>query len=74
MFWYNPTTRTMERVPAPAFDAQAIEMLSGHPESDKYIEEYRDWRQTLDIAEALQLTGETFRALHRGEEPPPRRS
>jgi len=74
MFWYNPTTRTMERVPAPIVESQAIELLSGHPDSDKYIEEYRSWRQTLGIAEALQLTGETFRALHRGEEPPPRRS
>jgi hypothetical protein len=74
MLWYNPTTRTTEHVPAPVFDVQAIEMLSGHPDSDKFIEEYRDWRQTLGIAEALQLTGETLRALHLGDEPPPRRS
>ena len=27
-------------------DAQAIELLSGHPGSDEFIEEYRRWRAT----------------------------
>jgi hypothetical protein len=60
VFWYNPTTHTMEKVPAPLVDAQAIEMLSGHPDSDEFIEEYRVWRASGDIVEALQRTGETF--------------
>jgi hypothetical protein len=74
MFWYNPTRRTVEEISAPVVDAQAIETLSGHPDSDVFIEEYRDWRRTLGVVEALQLTGETFRMIHRGEEPPPQRS
>jgi hypothetical protein len=60
MHWYNPTTQTMEEVPAPLVDAQAIEVLSGHPDSDEFIEEYRTWRSSCDIVEALQHTGETF--------------
>ena len=27
-------------------EAQAIELLSGHPGSDEFIEEYRRWRAT----------------------------
>ena len=37
MRWYNPTLRAEEEVPAPMSDAQAIEMLSGHPDSDRFI-------------------------------------
>jgi hypothetical protein len=56
----------MESVPAPTFDAQAIQMLSGHPNSGEFIEEYRRQRQPLGIVEALQRTGDTFRMIHRG--------
>jgi hypothetical protein len=70
MFWYNPAIRTMEHVGAPVVDAQAIHMLSGHPNSGEYIEEYRRQRQTYGIVEALQRTGDIFRMIHRGEEPP----
>jgi hypothetical protein len=68
MYWYNPTTRTMENVPAPVADARAIEMLSGHPNSDEFIYQYRVWRQTCGIVEALQRTGDAFRMRHREEE------
>jgi hypothetical protein len=61
MYWYNPKTRTMEDVPAPLVDAQAIEMLSGHPDSDEFIEVYRRWRASYGIVEALQRTGDEFR-------------
>jgi hypothetical protein len=61
MYWYNPKTRTMEDVPAPLVDAQAIEMLSGHPDSDEFIEVYRRWRAPYGIVEALQRTGDEFR-------------
>jgi hypothetical protein len=40
MRWYNPKCRE-EEVPAPISDAQAIELLSGHPGSDEFIEEYQ---------------------------------
>jgi hypothetical protein len=69
MYWYNPTTCTMEEdASAPVVDTQAIEMLSGHPESDEFIEEYRRWRQSCGIVEALQRTVDTFRMRHREEE------
>jgi hypothetical protein len=69
MYWYNPTTRMMEEdAPTPLVDAQAINMLSGHPDSDEFIEEYRRWRQSYGIVEALQRTGDTFRMRHREEE------
>src|SRR5215216_1668940 len=46
MRWYNPLRRVYEEVPVPMSDAQAIELLSGHPDSDEFIEEYRRWRAT----------------------------
>jgi hypothetical protein len=45
MHWYNPLTIEEEEVSAPMLDAQAIEMLSGHRDSDRFIEEYRIWRE-----------------------------
>jgi hypothetical protein len=71
MFWYNPVIRTMEQVGAPVVDVQAIHMLSGHPNSGQFIEEYRRQRQTDGIVEALQHTGDIFRMIHRRKEPPP---
>ena len=61
MRWYNPLRRVEEEVPAPMSDAQAIELLSGHPHSDEFIEEYRRWRATQpDVVRALILTGGAF--------------
>jgi hypothetical protein len=69
--WYNPTTRVVEEVPAPMSDAQAIEMLSGHPDSDRFIEEYRRQSAThQDHVDALILTGATFYKEHRRGQPP----
>jgi hypothetical protein len=71
MEWYNPKTRAQEEVPAPMSEAQAIEMLSGHPSSDRFIEEYRRLRGVhRDIVVALTLTGETFYWEHRKAQPP----
>ncbi|MCA1740311.1 MAG: hypothetical protein LC740_16250 [Actinobacteria bacterium] len=71
MHWYNPTTRTEEDVPAPMSDAQAIEMLSGHPDSDWFIEEYKRLCTIHeDVVEALALTGEEFYWAHRRGHPP----
>jgi hypothetical protein len=71
MHWYNPTTREEEEVPAPISDAQAIEMLSGHPDSDRFIEEYRRQSAThQDHVEALTLTGDTIYLEHRRGQPP----
>jgi hypothetical protein len=60
----------MEDVPAPVVDAQAIDMLSGHPDSDNFIEEYRRWRATNEIVDALIFTGQTYQLRHQGEQPP----
>jgi hypothetical protein len=71
MRWYNPTRRVEEEVPAPMSEAQAIEMLSGHPHSDEFIEEYRRWRATRpDFVGALVLTGEAFYMEHQRGPPP----
>ena len=65
MRWYNPVTKQEKDVPIPAFDAQAMEMLSNHRESDRFIEEYRRLRaKKTDIVKALILTGETFYLEH----------
>jgi uncharacterized short protein YbdD (DUF466 family) len=71
MHWYNPMSRSEEEVPAPMSESQAIEMLSGHPDSDRFIEEYRRMRATHpDIVEALALTGEVFYWEHMRGQPP----
>jgi hypothetical protein len=71
MRWYNPTRRAQEEVPAPMSEAQAIGMLSGDPDSDEFIEEYRRWRATeSDVVGALVLTGEAFYMEHRKGQPP----
>ncbi len=71
MHWYNPKTRINEEVPAPMSDAQAIELLSGHPDSDEFIEEYRRWRATQpDVVRALILTGGAFYVEHQRGQPP----
>ena len=71
MHWYNPLKMEEEDVLIPMSDAQAIEMLSGHPDSDRFIEEYRRLSAThQDHVEALVLTGETFYREHRRGQPP----
>ncbi len=71
MRWYNPVRRVEEEVPAPMVDAQAIDLLSGHPDSDEFIEEYRRWRATeTDVVRALILTGGAFYVEHRRGQPP----
>lgn len=64
MHWYNPTTGVEEDVPVPQEETQAIGMLSWHPNSDEFVEEYKRQRQSCGIVEALVLTGETFSQEH----------
>jgi hypothetical protein len=69
--WYNPVRRVYEEVPAPISDAQAIELLSGHLDSEEFIEEYRRWRALQpDVVRALILTGEAFYVEHQGDQSP----
>ena len=67
MYWHNPTTGRMENVDWPANDEQAIDMLSRHPDSDEFIEEYRRWRHTRGIVESLVSTGQIFRTANSGQ-------
>ena len=39
-------------------------MLSGHPDSDEFIEEYRSKRKTHDIEKAMIIMGEVFYRKH----------
>ncbi len=62
MYWYNPTTRTSERVQAPSTDEQAIQMLAGTQDSAEFIKEYFELRRSgTPIEQALVLVGHEFR-------------
>jgi hypothetical protein len=62
MYWYNPTTRTSERVEALATDEQAIRMLAGTKDSAEFIKHYCDLRRSgTPIEQALVLVGHEFR-------------
>jgi hypothetical protein len=68
MYWYNPTTRTSERVEAPSTDEQAIQMLDGHPDSATLVSEYAKLRRSgTPIERALVWVGheERLRLLDR---------
>jgi hypothetical protein len=65
MYWYNPTTRTSERVKAPSTDEQAIQMLAGDPQSAAYVSEYARLRCSgLEVEPALILVGHEVRLRH----------
>ena len=71
MHWYNPLTMEEEEVSAPMSDPLAIEILSGHQDSDRFIEEYRRRRgMQTDVVKALIFTGEMFYREHRRGQPP----
>jgi hypothetical protein len=62
MYWYNPKSRTSERVDAPSTDEQAIRMLAGTQDSAEFIKEYCKLRRSgTPIAQALVLVGHEFR-------------
>jgi hypothetical protein len=58
MYWYNPTSRTSERVAAPSSDDEAVRMLAGHPDSARFVSEYAELRRSgAPIERALVLVG-----------------
>ena len=62
MYWYNPTTRTSERVEAPSTDEQAIQMLAVTRDSAEFIKHYLGLRRSgSPIEQALVLVGHEFR-------------
>jgi hypothetical protein len=65
VYWYDPTTRTSQRVQAPSTDEQAIEMLAGDPQSVAFVSEYARLRESgMEIEQALILVGHEFRLRH----------
>jgi hypothetical protein len=62
MYWYNPKTRTSERVQAPSTDEQAIQMLAGTKDSAQFIKHYCELRRSgTPLEQALVLVGHEFR-------------
>jgi hypothetical protein len=62
MYWYNPKSRTSERVQAPSTDEQALQLLAGTPDSGEFIGEYLELRRSgSPIEQALVLVGHEFR-------------
>ena len=62
MYWYNPITRTSERVEAPSTDEQAIRMLADTQDSGEFIKEYCKLRRSgTPMEQALVLVGHEFR-------------
>ena len=62
MYWYNPKSRTSERVEAPSTDEQAIQMLAGTKDSAELIKHYLELRRSeTPIEQALVLVGHEFR-------------
>jgi hypothetical protein len=72
MYWYNPTTRTSERVAAPSTDEEAIQVLAGDLDSAMFVSEYAEQRHLgMEIETALTMVGHQVR-LRRHEYPPVR--
>ena len=62
MYWYNPKSRTSERVEAPSTDEQAIQMLAGTKDSAELTKHYLELRRSeTPIEQALVLVGHEFR-------------
>jgi hypothetical protein len=65
MYWYDPKTRSSERVAAPSTDEQAIHMLAGHPDSATFVSEYAELRRSgMEVETALTFVGHGFRLRH----------
>ena len=62
MYWYNPKSRTSERVEAPSTDEKAIQMLAGTKDSAELTKHYLELRRSeTPIEQALVLVGHEFR-------------
>lgn len=65
MHWYNPKVGKAEDVRAPSTDEEALEMLSGHPDSDRFVESYVVLREEgMSVEQALVFVGHRFRMFH----------
>jgi len=65
MHWYNPKTRSVEMVPTPYTDEEALEMLRGDINSGAFISEYERLRaEGMEVKQAMLLVGHHFRMVH----------
>ena len=62
MHWYNPKVGKLEEVREPSTDEEALEMLSGYPDSDRIVERYVVLREEgLGVEQALVFVGHRLR-------------
>ena len=62
MRWYNPEAGKMANVRAPSTDEEALEMLSGYPDSGRLVERYVVLREEgLGVEQALVFVGHGLR-------------
>ena len=65
MYWYNPTTRCTESIPAPATDDEALTLLESDLNTVAFVAEYERLREDgMGIEQALIFTGHEFRLKH----------
>jgi hypothetical protein len=65
MHWYNPKEGKVEDVKGPSTDEEALEMLSGHPDSEGFVERYVVLREEgLGVQQALVFVGHHLRMFH----------
>ena len=65
MDWYNPKEGKVEDVRVPSTDEEALEVLSGHPDSGRFVERYVVLREEgLGVEQALVFVGHRLRMHH----------
>ncbi len=71
MYWYNPTTRTSEKVDVPRTDEEAIEMLAGDADSAAFVSEFTRLRSLgMELEQTLIMVGHEGRLKHTVEASP----
>jgi hypothetical protein len=62
MHWYNPKEGRVEDLRGPSTDEEALEMLSGHPDSGRFVERYVVLREEgMGVEQALVFVGHSLR-------------
>ncbi len=62
MHRYDPKTGEVEWVKAPSTDEEALEMLSGHPDSGRFVERYVVLREEgIGVEQALVFVRHSLR-------------
>ena len=65
MRWYNPKAGKVEELRAPSTDEEALGMLSGQPDSGRFVERYVVLREEgLGVEQALVFVDHRLRMHH----------